>query len=447
MNLFVKQAAVAEKRHWVRATRACNNRCIFCHDATAQDGTIIPFEEVCRRIDEGREQGASRLIISGGEPTIHPRFLDLVRYGAERGYSWIQVVSNGRMFGYQKFALKAYQAGLREATFSMHAHRPALYDRLVGVNGAFEQALRGLRNVLALKMVVSVDIVLNRLNLPYLREILEFYMSLGVFEFDLLHLVPFGRGFDEHREEVFADEELLNRELARALELASTPGLYLWTNRMPIRFLEGHEDLFQDPHKIYDEVLGERTSFIELFASGKEPECIGDRCPHCFLHDFCLAARRYQRGEWEGHSVSGTEATSEICKRLVTMTDDELALNFPNGLEVPLREDLLEAASITPDLNDLRLLSRRIRVYGIPMCLGGCPGQSRWPKPDNGVFTDEGKIDPARFIAFFIRRLYMVKSVRCGRCALNDECPGLHVNLARIWGLNVLNPLSDRPTL
>ena len=31
---------------------------------------------------------------------------------------------NGRMFSYEKFTVKAIEAGLREATLSMHAHTP-----------------------------------------------------------------------------------------------------------------------------------------------------------------------------------------------------------------------------------------------------------------------------------------------------------------------------------
>ena len=35
MSSDVRQGAVDERRHWVRLTRACNNRCLFCHDVGA----------------------------------------------------------------------------------------------------------------------------------------------------------------------------------------------------------------------------------------------------------------------------------------------------------------------------------------------------------------------------------------------------------------------------
>jgi pyruvate-formate lyase-activating enzyme len=457
-NLQAKQAAVEEVRHWVRLTRACNNRCSFCLDSGAHDGQPVPLEQVKRRIDEGRARGATRLILSGGEPTIHPAFLDLIRYGGQQGYTWIQCVTNGRMFSYERFARDAMGAGLREATFSMHAHDRETYKALTGVD-AFVQALRGLTRLIDLGAIVSVDIVLTSLNLPRLKEILEFYIRLGVLEFDLLQLVPFGRGFDENRDTLFPDPETTRRELARALELADTPGLFLWTNRLPIALLEGHEDLFQDPHKLYDEVLGERQAFRELFANGTPPECLGDRCPHCFLKPFCDAAQAYAARDWSetpvsvepGESPAGirgepVEATRAFCREALTWTDQELRARFASGVRVPTRENFGEAQEATPDLAELRSLAGRasVAIQGLPPCLGGPLATTDvFIPPDPEVVAKDGHLNLAPFVAFFIRELYRAKSLRCATCTLDRQCHGLHVNLARIWGLGVLEPVPE----
>ncbi len=435
-----REAAVHERRHWVRLTRACNNRCLFCLDSGAQNGRVVPEEAVRERILEGRRAGADRLILSGGEPTIHPKYLELVRLGADAGYRWVQTVTNGRMFRYRRFAETAVRHGLREATFSMHGHTPGLHDRLVGHEGAFAQALAGLRRVLDLGVVVSVDVVLNRLNLPFLREILDFYAGLGVGEFDLLHLVPFGRGWDENRDLLFPEDDLLGRELERALRAMEGRGLVIWTNRLPIQYLEGREDLFQDPHKIYDEVLGEREAFRDLFETGKQPECLGPRCPHCFLRPFCEAARRYQDGRWNRDADGDpVEITRERCGDVLARGGRADGI----AMRLPARETLQEARSAIPDLADVRRAQRLgIVVAGLPPCLGGPePGPGDWPPPDPGVVGPDGRLGLERFVGFFIRRLYRVKSLRCRTCRHDATCPGLHVNTARLWGLRVLTPI------
>ncbi|HEY3358548.1 MAG TPA: radical SAM protein [Polyangia bacterium] len=286
-NVVAREAAATEERQWVRLTKRCNNRCLFCHDAYRHDGGIIDPEEIRAQIRAGRERGATRLILSGGEPTIHPAFLDFVAYGREVGYTWLQTISNGRMFAYDKFVRRAIAAGLCEATLSMHGHTPELYDRLVGVGGAFPQALKGLRNLLAAGLVVSVDVVVSKLNVRHLPDLLRFYLGLGVREFDLLHLIPFGRGFDEHRDVLFYDPAEERPYILEALQLALRPDVHLWTNRWPAPLLEGVEQLIQDPHKINDEVRGGFDNFSGFVRGGAKPDCHGDRCQHCFLARFC----------------------------------------------------------------------------------------------------------------------------------------------------------------
>jgi MoaA/NifB/PqqE/SkfB family radical SAM enzyme len=443
-ELEARQAAVNQQRLWVRLTRACNNHCIFCHDVCSHDGSTVPETEVIQRLRLGREQGATRAILSGGEPTIHPSFLNLVKAATDMGYSWVQCVSNGRMFAYEKFTARAMSNGLREATLSMHGHTPELFESLVGIPGSFQQSLAGLKNLLHMGAVVSVDVVLNRKNLPFLREILCFYIDIGVREFDLLHLVPFGRGFDEHRDELFASPDLLARELARALSVQEeVPGLFLWTNRLPIELLEGNEKLFQDPHKIYDEVMGERQIFKDLFAKGTQPDCLGDRCPYCFLKPFCDAARLYAAGGWDGPAENPCGvADAAFCAAARHWTDAELRAREANGLRIPMHEDFRKALAATPKLVDLDAMRARLvsPIDGLPPCMGGPIGCPRFPAPEAGVLGLDGRPDLAAFVSFFIRRLYRVKSLRCRSCRHDGSCPGLHVNLARIWGIGSLTP-------
>ncbi len=145
-----RERVAAEPRHWVRLTRRCNNRCIFCLDSEVQDGTVAGWDEILAEFRRGLARGAKRVILSGGEPTIHPRFLEAVAEARRLGYEWVQVVSNGRMFAYRSFAGKAVAAGLSEATLSLPAHEPVLFRRLVAVPEAFAQSLAGLRNLLRL---------------------------------------------------------------------------------------------------------------------------------------------------------------------------------------------------------------------------------------------------------------------------------------------------------
>ena len=284
-----KEGAVKETRHWVRITRYCNNNCRFCLDADSLNrGGKMPGDEIEADIRRGRERGAERLILSGGEASIDPRFISYVRLGRELGYTWIQTISNGRVFSYGKFVAAAVRAGLNEVTLSIHGHNAELHDHLCGIPGAFDQVMAGLTHLRRIPgFVVNIDVVLNRKNVPHLREMLEFFIDKGVREFDLLHLVPFGRAWGEHRAELYYAPDEMAHHLARAFALRHETDLVIWTNRLPAELLEGEEDLIQDPHKLHDEVNGRREMFGELVREGRPLSCKGDRCEQCHLQRFC----------------------------------------------------------------------------------------------------------------------------------------------------------------
>jgi pyruvate-formate lyase-activating enzyme len=288
-RVLQREGAATEERQWIRLTRRCNNRCAFCHDIAQHDGSVASLDEVREQLREGRERGATRLILSGGEPTIHPRLLEIVAMGRAAGYRWVQLVSNGRMFAYDRFASAAAASGIDEVTLSIHGHTAELHDGLVGGPGSFAQAIRGLRNLMRARFVVSVDVVVCRPNARHLPAIVRLLLSLGVREFDFLYLVPFGRAFEEERDYLEFDPAEDRPRALEAFALAEKSGAQVWTNRWPAPLLEGAEHLIQDPHKILDDVRGRLDEYRDHLQTGARLHCSGERCSRCFLEMFCRA--------------------------------------------------------------------------------------------------------------------------------------------------------------
>ncbi len=281
--------AAHEKRNWVRLTFDCNDHCVFCLDSETHDGTMRDREEVKEQILDGRRKGATRLILSGGEPTIHPQYVDFVRLGARAGYRKIQTVTNGRLFSYGTFLRRCLDAGLNEITFSIHGPNARVHDALVGTRGAFEQEIAGLRAALEDgRPIVNVDVVVNRANVKHLPEMLRMLTAMGVREFDLLQVVPFGRAFTDGRDTLFYDLVEMRPFLLEALAYSRRPDIHMWMNRFPPQHLEGYEHLIQDPYKLNDEVRGRKEEYARLLDQGvwldcREPE----RCKYCYLEKLC----------------------------------------------------------------------------------------------------------------------------------------------------------------
>jgi MoaA/NifB/PqqE/SkfB family radical SAM enzyme len=355
--------AAHEKRNWVRLTFDCNDHCVFCLDSETHDGTMRDREEVKRQILDGRRAGATRLILSGGEPTIHPSYVDFIKLGARAGYRKIQTVTNGRLFSYGDFLKRCLDAGLSEITFSIHGPNAKVHDALVGTKGAFEEEMKGLRAALADgRPIVNIDVVVNRGNIKQLPEMLRMFIELGVGEFDLLQVVPFGRAFTDGRDTLFYDLEEMRPYIQEALAYSKRPDVHLWMNRFPPQHLEGYEHLIQDPYKLNDEVRGRKEEYARLLDEGIWLDCRDPaRCKYCYLERLCdtlegVIATVDERAfdvvrvdtEWEaaqpapfGGDPASAKRSKEEAKRRLPIAGNGSATTNGAKRDVPSLDDLV----------------------------------------------------------------------------------------------------------
>lgn len=169
----------------------CNSRCRYC---TQLDYRFIPqadrldldTDAIKERIAYAAREGYDQVGFSGGEPTIRPDFIELVRYARSFAFERIGVTTNGRMLAYRGFTDEAMAAGLDGFTFSLHGHTPALHDRITTSPGALAQALQGLENIArtSRKRGMRVHLMNNQILLPEntgsIKELVELLAPLGV---------------------------------------------------------------------------------------------------------------------------------------------------------------------------------------------------------------------------------------------------------------------------
>ncbi|HLV81102.1 MAG TPA: radical SAM protein, partial [Chthonomonadaceae bacterium] len=116
-------------------TQACNLRCPTCY-ADAQGHDFMPPEEARRRLDAffRSQRCLDVLMLSGGEPTIHPRFLEILDMALAYPVGRVLINTNGLRLR-QSEALLASLAARRdrvELYFSFSSFRPEVHARLYG---------------------------------------------------------------------------------------------------------------------------------------------------------------------------------------------------------------------------------------------------------------------------------------------------------------------------
>lgn len=283
VSLQEAENAVLEKKYHTRVTTLCNNNCVFCLMDKQEKGCHKTLAQVKEELRDASEQKYQKLILSGGEPTIHPDIIEIVQYGKKLGFKKIQIITNGRMFSYPSFCSAIISAGLEEVTFSIHGHTPKIHDSLTNVSGSFSQIVTGIRNINKNKnMIVNADIVAVRQNYRHLPEIVDFVISLGIMEINLHSITPFGNAA-KNLEMIAYDLSDAKNYFHEAIEVCKKRGAWVWTSRIPPKYLEGYEEYIRDSLKIVEEAEGMR----EVLEHEIVPSCHGKRCVYCKLQLVC----------------------------------------------------------------------------------------------------------------------------------------------------------------
>ena len=116
-------------------TQACNLRCPTCF-ADAQGHDFMSIDEARRRLDKffQTQQRLDLLMISGGEPTIHPRFVEMLDLALAYPINRVLVNTNGLRIA-QSDAIATAIGDRRsrvELFFSLSSFRPDVHQRLYG---------------------------------------------------------------------------------------------------------------------------------------------------------------------------------------------------------------------------------------------------------------------------------------------------------------------------
>ncbi|UCD88119.1 MAG: 12,18-didecarboxysiroheme deacetylase [Desulfobacterales bacterium] len=204
----------ADKRPVVvwNVTRRCNLKCIHCY-AHAKD---IPFknelstDEGKALLDDLAQFGAPVILFSGGEPFVRKDLPELARYAVERGMRAV-VSTNGTLITPERARIFK-EIGLSYVGISLDGME-AVNDRFRGVKGAFQAALKGIRNSQEAGLKVGLRFTMNRLNAAEIPAIFDLLEDLDVPRICFYHLVYAGRGSK------LVEEDLVHEETRAVVDL------------------------------------------------------------------------------------------------------------------------------------------------------------------------------------------------------------------------------------
>lgn len=229
-------------------TYTCPERCAFCseeHRMRTYRRYPVTWARVATVLRTHASRGVKSVHLTGGEPTIFPEFIDVLRLAKKLGMR-TSVGTIGTKLADRAWASEALP-WLDEALFSLHAPSAELHDALTGRAGSFEQVVAAIENVRALdpSLGAYVNTVVTRKNLEVLPDTVALAARLGAKLVVVSNLTPEGNGLDNYSE-LAASLDDLRRVLPRVPERAGNAILRFFGT--PMCVLGEHTMLSNDLH-------------------------------------------------------------------------------------------------------------------------------------------------------------------------------------------------------
>lgn len=256
-------------------TRACNLNCIHCYARAVRNrnDAELTFEQGLNLIDDLAAFGVPVILFSGGEPLMHPDLVKLASHAVKNGLRAV-ISTNGTLITEQK-AAELKDLGLSYVGISLDGMEQ-VNDYFRGRTGAFQDALRGIKNCQAAGLKVGLRFTINKINAAEIPDIFDLLEEYDIPRVCFYHLVYSGRGSE------LVDQDLDHTETRRAVDLIIDRTKDLHDRGRPVEVLtvDNHADgpylylrMLRENNPRAEEVL-ELLKMNEGNSSGKGFGCI-----------------------------------------------------------------------------------------------------------------------------------------------------------------------------
>lgn len=320
----------------IRIGLACNEGCLYCFAdperwadrprGWGRDYANLIGDDWRTELREIRAAGYDGLSISGGEPTLHPDLVKMVRYARLLGFERVELQSNATLLTPAN-ARRLAKAGVCSALISLPSHIEKVYNAITATRDYFQPALDGVRNLTDQGVIVRLAHVQCTANYRHTPEYVEFVAEHfpDISGVAFLYVQPEGRALGYPA--LYPDLSDLKPHFERALEACTRLGVRFTTDvqtGVPMCMMGGYEDrvdrsLLLSPRDFWAEDL---TSYEYMQAHKRQ----GPRCGECFWTRVCY-------GFWNEYLDAYGDAALEPV--LSTPRLRELFPEVEGGVEVP----------------------------------------------------------------------------------------------------------------
>lgn len=189
-------------------TNRCNMACPICFANSATAGYLYEpdYDTVIgmlRALRDSKPVAGTVIQFSGGEPTLHPRFIEIVQAAQDMGFAHIQMASNGLKLRDFDFARALKAAGMHTVYLQFDGPNDEVHQETRGKAGYYQKKLEAIENCRRARLRITlVPTIARGFNDHLVGDILTFAIEncdvIGGISFQPVALT--GRYDNEKRE-------------------------------------------------------------------------------------------------------------------------------------------------------------------------------------------------------------------------------------------------------
>jgi SynChlorMet cassette radical SAM/SPASM protein ScmF len=220
-------------------SEGCNLRCRHCwispeYQANGHKGLYLDLDLFRSIIEQAKSMGVSGVKLTGGEPLLHPRIREILHLLQTENLD-LNVETNGLLCTPE---LAREMAGCKNPfiAVSLDGADPQTHEWIRGVEGCFEAALSGIRNLVKAGFKPQVIMTIMRRNKDQMEAVVRLAERLGAGSVKFNIVQPTARGEKMHAAgETLTIDELVDLGQWVETDLSSSTGLTLFYSH-PLAF-------------------------------------------------------------------------------------------------------------------------------------------------------------------------------------------------------------------
>jgi len=170
----------------IEVTQTCNMACPVCYaNGSEQNSSYLSMEKIEEMMDflQASEHNQAEILqISGGEPTLHPKILDIIQMAKDKNFGYIMLNTNGKRLAEDEDFAK---------TIASFRGNFEVYLQFDGLKETTYDVLRGSKSVLQMKQQAFQNIKKHKIPTTLVATIYP-----GINDDDIANIVNFGLGSD-----------------------------------------------------------------------------------------------------------------------------------------------------------------------------------------------------------------------------------------------------------